>query len=102
MPQPNDIFACYRQLVGRRGPRPRQVTPTPATSPTQTTDEKSPWLTVKDAAKRARCGVKTIYREVRAQRLRAATVGGRRELRLRPEWVDDWLLKTTTAIETAA
>lgn len=56
----------------------------------------SPWLTVEEAALRARCGVKTIYREVRAGRLRAARVGGRRELRLLPEWVDDWLLKTTT------
>jgi excisionase family DNA binding protein len=52
----------------------------------------SPWLTVREAATRARCGVKTIYREVNAGRLRAARVGGRRELRLLPEWVDAWLL----------
>jgi hypothetical protein len=32
----------------------------------------SPWLTVSEAADRARCGVKLIYREVRAKRLRAA------------------------------
>jgi excisionase family DNA binding protein len=55
----------------------------------------SPWLTVGEAARRARCGVKTIYREVRAGRLRAARIGGRRELRLRPEWVDDWLMQAT-------
>jgi hypothetical protein len=36
--------------------------------------------------------VKTIYREVKAGRLRAARIGGRRELRLLPEWVDAWLL----------
>ncbi len=53
---------------------------------------QTPWLTVKDAAARARCGSKLIYREVRAGRLRAARVGGRRELRLRPGWIDDWLL----------
>ncbi len=51
----------------------------------------SPWLTVKEAAERARCGTKTIYREVKAHRLKAAKVGGRRELRIRPEWIDAWL-----------
>jgi excisionase family DNA binding protein len=56
----------------------------------------SPWLTVKEAAERARCGVKLIYREVEAQRLRAARVGGRRELRILPEWIDQWLLAQTT------
>ena len=50
------------------------------------------WLTVRDAAARARCGVKTIYRAVRAGQLRAARVGGRRELRLLVEWIDGWLI----------
>ena len=52
----------------------------------------SPWLTVREAAARARCGAKLIYREVTAKRLQAARVGGRRELRFRAEWIDDWLL----------
>ena len=52
----------------------------------------SPWLTVGEAAARARCGRKLIYREVTAQRLQAAKVGGRRELRFRAEWIDDWLM----------
>jgi excisionase family DNA binding protein len=58
----------------------------------------SPWLTVSEAADRARCGVKTIYREVQAGRLRAARIGGRRELRLRPEWIDEWLDRTATVV----
>ena len=58
-------------------------------------DNASPWLTVREAAQRARCGVKTIYREVQAGRLRAARIGGRRELRLLAEWVDAWLLEAT-------
>lgn len=56
----------------------------------------TPWLTVVEAAERARCGVKTLYREVRAGRLKAARIGGRRELRFLPEWIDQWLLQTTT------
>jgi excisionase family DNA binding protein len=59
----------------------------------------TPWLTVDETATRAKCGVKTIYREVHAGRLRAARIGGRRELRLLPEWVDDWLLATTAVVE---
>jgi excisionase family DNA binding protein len=56
----------------------------------------SPWIDVNEAAKRARCGVKLLYREIRAGRLQAARVGGRRELRLLTEWVDDWLRAATT------
>jgi hypothetical protein len=56
----------------------------------------SPWLTVKEATDRARCGPKLIYREVAASRLKAARVGGRRELRLLAEWIDDWLQASTT------
>ena len=49
------------------------------------------WLTVDEAANRARTGARLIYREVNAGRLRAARVGGRREIRVRPEWIDAWL-----------
>ncbi len=55
-------------------------------------DQTTPWLTVKEAAYRARCGVKTIYREVKAGKLMAARVGGRRELRFLADWIDEWLL----------
>jgi excisionase family DNA binding protein len=51
---------------------------------------------VEQAAARAQTGTKTIYREVKAGRLRAARVGGRRELRLRDEWIDMWLEKCAT------
>jgi excisionase family DNA binding protein len=70
-----------------------------ATTQVGGTAANSPWLTVIEAAERARCGPKLIYREVRAGRLRAARVGGRRELRLRVEWVDEWLLKASTPVE---
>ena len=56
----------------------------------------TPWLTVTEAASRARCGPKLIYSEVRARRLRAVKIGGRRELRLLSEWVDAWLIAHAT------
>jgi excisionase family DNA binding protein len=49
------------------------------------------WLKVREAADRARCGPKTIYRAVQSGQLRAARVGGRRELRFLASWIDCWL-----------
>jgi excisionase family DNA binding protein len=57
----------------------------------------TPWITVDEAATRARCGIKLIYREVRAGRLKAVRVGGRRELRLRADWIDAWLNRDALA-----
>jgi excisionase family DNA binding protein len=62
----------------------------------------SPWRTVKEAAQRAKTGARLIYREVKAGRLKAARVGGRRELRLRDEWIDRWLEETATPHEVSA
>ena len=42
---------------------------------------QSPWLTVSEAAQHANCGRKSIYSAVASGRLRAARLGGRRELR---------------------
>jgi excisionase family DNA binding protein len=57
------------------------------------------WLTVRQAAKRAQCGPKVICRAVAARRLRAAAIGGRRELRFRAEWIDGWLEACSTPME---
>ena len=54
------------------------------------------WLTVHEAAARLQVSTKTIYREVRAGRLRAARIGGRRALRFLAEWIDDYAISTTT------
>lgn len=59
----------------------------------------SPWLTAAEAAGRARVGRKTIYRETRAGRLRAARIGGRREYRYLAEWIDSWLAGSTEPVE---
>jgi excisionase family DNA binding protein len=57
------------------------------------------WLTPEQAAARAQVGKRTIYREAAAGRLRCAKVGGRRELRIRAEWIDAWLEASAQEIE---
>jgi excisionase family DNA binding protein len=64
-----------------------------------TTDTPSPWLTTIEAAARARVGPKTIYAAVRSGRLRAARIGGRRELRFLAAWVDAWLEADATPVD---
>ena len=49
------------------------------------------WLTVREAAIRARCAEGTIRREVRGGRLRVVKLAGRKSLRFRAEWIDAWL-----------
>lgn len=53
---------------------------------------EGPWLTVAEAAERARCGAKVIYQAVAAGQLRAARLAGRRAIRIHRTWVDQWLL----------
>jgi excisionase family DNA binding protein len=61
-------------------------------SPRNTPDRlSSPWMSLADAASYARRGKRFLAREVKAGRLRAARVGGRGELLLRAQWVDEWL-----------
>jgi excisionase family DNA binding protein len=58
----------------------------------------SPWLDVREAAVRAKCGTRSIYSAVQAGKLQAAKLGGRRELRFLTEWIDAWLLGTSTPV----
>ncbi len=57
----------------------------------------SEWVKVADAAVYANCGKTSIYLAVQHGKLKAARLGGRRELRFLREWIDAWLLATTTA-----
>ena len=54
------------------------------------------WLTVREAARHAKCGTRSIYTAVQQGKLRAARLGGRRELRFMATWIDAWLLATST------
>jgi excisionase family DNA binding protein len=59
----------------------------------------SPWLTAEEAAAYTKTSKKTLYSEVRRNRLRAARIGGRRELRFRREFLDAWLQASVEPIE---
>jgi excisionase family DNA binding protein len=59
------------------------------------------WLTRRDAAAYARLSEATIGREARRGRLRCAKVGGRRALRFRREWIDEWLARDSSTSGSA-
>jgi excisionase family DNA binding protein len=59
------------------------------------------WLTLREAAERARVHPATLRREARAGRLRHARVAGRKLLRFRPEWIDGWLTGRAEPAEQA-
>jgi excisionase family DNA binding protein len=51
------------------------------------------WLTVKEAARRAKVSGWTIYRACELGELRHVRLGGRRAIRLTPEALDEWMLR---------
>jgi excisionase family DNA binding protein len=59
----------------------------------------TPWMTVAMAAAYARVGSKLLRREIAAGRLRAARIGGRRDIRILSEWIDQWLVQSSTPVE---
>jgi excisionase family DNA binding protein len=71
------------------GPKMKPNTPSPADD----------WLTVKQAREIVQCGEKLLYREIRAGRLRAARLGGRRDLRVHRTWIHEWLLACSRPVE---
>ena len=63
------------------------------------TSAPSEWLTIKQARQIAQCGPKLLYREIKAGRLRAARIGGRRDLRVHRNWINAWLEASSTPVE---
>ena len=50
-----------------------------------------PWLSVGEGADYAGLSRDTIYTACERDELRHTRVGGRRSIRLKPEWIDAWL-----------
>jgi hypothetical protein len=63
------LIRHYRERCAHRVPEATPPTPPPQ-PPVDSNAASSPWLTVPEAAKRARCGRSTIYAAVQAGRLR--------------------------------
>jgi excisionase family DNA binding protein len=61
----------------------------------------SPWLTVATAADYAGLSRDTVYTACERGELRHVKVGGRRVIRLKAEWVDEWLLRHQRGVSTA-
>src|SRR5882762_3546951 len=49
------------------------------------------WLTVAEGAEYSGVSRDTIYTACERRELRHARIGGRRAIRLKPEWIDAWL-----------
>ena len=51
----------------------------------------SPWMSSSEAAAYLKRGRRFVLREIHAGRLRAAYVGGRREILTKADWCDAWV-----------
>ena len=89
---PPEVRPAEKQPAPKQKRRRRQRPPA---------DPSSPWITAAEAAKYCRCGPRLIYAAVGARKLRAARIGGRRELRFRRIDLDEWLEATSQPVETA-
>lgn len=58
----------------------------------------SPWLTAADAANYLKRGKRFVLREIHAGRLRAALIGGRREVMTSREWCDQYVIDQAAPI----
>jgi excisionase family DNA binding protein len=49
------------------------------------------WMTAAEGAEYAGVSRDTIYTACERREIRHARVGGRRAIRMKPEWIDEWL-----------
>ena len=58
------------------------------------------WLTVAEGAEYSDVSRDTIYTACERGELSHARIGGRRSIRLKPQWIDAWLERHTRSAET--
>ncbi len=58
-------------------------------------------LTVAEGAEYSGVSRDTIYTACERGELRHARIGGRRAIRMKPEWIDAWLERHTRGVETS-
>jgi excisionase family DNA binding protein len=59
------------------------------------------WMNVGDAAEYAGVCRDTIYTAVERGELRHVRIGGRRSIRVKPAWIDEWLERGARPIRLA-
>jgi excisionase family DNA binding protein len=57
------------------------------------------WMTVVEGAEYAGGSRDTIYTACERKEIRHARVGGRRAIRLKPEWIDAWLERHAPGVQ---
>ncbi len=56
------------------------------------------WFTVSEGAEYAGVSRDTIYTACERRELQHARIGGRRSIRLKPQWIDAWLERHTRGV----
>ena len=62
------------------------------------TTPKAPWRNLRGAAAKTGRGKRFLLNEIKAGRLRAALIGGRREVITCDAWLDDWLANQAAVV----
>ena len=62
----------------------------------------SPWLTAGEAGEYLKRSKRYIHAEIKAGRLRAARIGGRKEVLTRREWLDQYVEDQAVPVMVAA
>ena len=70
-----------------------------AHKPITASADVDPWLTITQGARYVHVHQATLRREMYRGRLRHARVGGRKAIRLRRSWLDQWLEGSSTPVE---
>lgn len=61
--------------------------------------EPATWLTVKEAAAYAKVSPALIYLNIKQGRLRASRLGYRKDIRIRVNWLEEWMIRLSTPHE---